>query len=407
MEASKTTIIYLITCKPTGKIYVGKYHGNRAITRLNHHVEGVLLTKREFPEYYLQHDIRKYGKEAFEITEIDRATTQEELNELEKFHIARLRSNDLSIGYNLTAGGLGTIGYKPREESKEKIRQKHLGEGNPFFGRHHKEEARKKISDSLKGRKKSEQHAENISKGLMGNTNGLGKGGWHHTEEVKNDLSEAKKEFFKDPENREMVSKEIKQNWEDPEIKAKILAGLAKGRDNSPVTKVGHVVSEETKRKISEAKRGKHPKGHPVSEETKQKISATKLANGSASKQARKRWAKTSKEDRQAHMQGAIQGTVEAWKDPEFKAEMSSKFKESRAKREAARAAAKGAPYVPTSERPPKFTPEELSQKKSELLLGKPGIRTGMTNSEETRQRQSEGAKARWAKVRAAKATAA
>jgi len=43
-------------------------------------------------------------------------------------------------------------------ESKDKIRQSHLGENNPMFGKHHSSETKIKLSDILKGKNKGVNH---------------------------------------------------------------------------------------------------------------------------------------------------------------------------------------------------------------------------------------------------------
>jgi uncharacterized protein YdcH (DUF465 family) len=100
------------------------------------------------------------------------------------------------------------------------------------------EESRKKISDFHTGKAKSEEHKEKIRQGNIG-----------------------KKKPPRTDEYRELMSK-------------------LKSGSNNP--RYGADVSEETRRKISEAKKGKqvaYNKGVPMTEEQKAKIRATKAAN--------------------------------------------------------------------------------------------------------------------------------
>lgn len=93
------------------------------------------------------------------------------------------------------------------------------------------EESRKKISDFHKGKAKSEEHKEKIRQGNIG-----------------------KKKPPRTDEYRVLMSK------------------LKSGKNNA---RYGAEVSEETRRRISEAKKGKqiaHNKGVPMSEEQKQKL---------------------------------------------------------------------------------------------------------------------------------------
>jgi len=100
------------------------------------------------------------------------------------------------------------------------------------------EESRKKISDYHKDKPKSEEHKEKIRQGNIG-----------------------KKRPPRGKEYRALMST------------------LKSGKNNP---RYGAEVSEETRRRISEAKKGKqvaHNKGMPMTEEQKAKIRATKAAN--------------------------------------------------------------------------------------------------------------------------------
>ena len=128
-------IIYKTTNKINGKIYIGQ-------------------TKRSWVGYLgsgrvLSKAISKYGKENFEREVLCECTTQDELDEMEKYWIKKLNSTNRDIGYNVEDGGLnGTSGEVPQE-------------------------IRDRIRRTLKGRKRppfSESWKENISRGKMGST---------------------------------------------------------------------------------------------------------------------------------------------------------------------------------------------------------------------------------------------
>lgn len=72
--------------------------------------------------------------------------TEQEAFELEKLTIAEYGRKDTNSGllYNFTDGGEGIAGFKHRQESKDKIRAKHLKKTLT-------KEARAKISESIKG----------------------------------------------------------------------------------------------------------------------------------------------------------------------------------------------------------------------------------------------------------------
>lgn len=88
--------------------------------------------------------IRKYGETSFRIEEIGHAASLQELNELEIFHIERLKANVQGIGYNSTVGGAGTAPLS--QEAKEKI-------GETVRARFVSPETRAKMSASAKGKK--------------------------------------------------------------------------------------------------------------------------------------------------------------------------------------------------------------------------------------------------------------
>lgn len=66
------------------------------------------------------------------------------------------------------------------------------GNNNPFFGKHHDDEAKKKISEAVKGKhwSLSEETKKKMSSAMKGNKRWLGR---HHSEETKKKMSEAMK----------------------------------------------------------------------------------------------------------------------------------------------------------------------------------------------------------------------
>lgn len=77
---------------------------------------------------YILNAIRKHGSAIFKVEQIDTASSLEELQQKEIYYIQLYNSTDRKIGYNLTKGGEGSLGLKMSDETKEKIRQKRLGE---------------------------------------------------------------------------------------------------------------------------------------------------------------------------------------------------------------------------------------------------------------------------------------
>ena len=89
-------------------------------------------------------------------------------------------------GYNINPGG-NMISDKQRKEHSLRM----TGESNPMYGKHHTEETKEKLSLCFKGRERSEEWCNNISKGKKGKLTGESNPmyGKHHTEETRKDIS--------------------------------------------------------------------------------------------------------------------------------------------------------------------------------------------------------------------------
>lgn len=109
---SKLMVIYLVTNKINGKMYVGQTKYTASI-RWSQHKNAALIQKINTPFYKA---IRKYGAEAFEIKILDTASSREELNKKEISTILNLRKTN--ILYNLTTDGF-TVSRKWTEEEKK------------------------------------------------------------------------------------------------------------------------------------------------------------------------------------------------------------------------------------------------------------------------------------------------
>lgn len=202
-------IIYKTTNLINGKIYVGKDAKNNP----NYLGSGNLIKLA----------IIKYGKENFKKEILEICVDDNELSEKEIYWINKLDSINLLIGYNLSEGGIGgCLGCKRSDESKEKIK----GVNNPFYGKHHSDETKRKISDIHKGKLGpnngkvlsietknkisetkigsipwnkgktnvySEERLNELKKSALGNSNCLGK---KHSDETKNKISEKAKNRY-------------------------------------------------------------------------------------------------------------------------------------------------------------------------------------------------------------------
>ena len=131
--------IYKTTNLINGKIYVGQH---KAETFDKYYKgSGQLLTAA----------FKKYGKSNFTCEILATAETKEELNALEVYWIAELNARDTSVGYNITEGGEGTVGYVHTDGAKNKMSI--AKKGKPLSLEH-----RKAIGLQSLGRKMTEEN---------------------------------------------------------------------------------------------------------------------------------------------------------------------------------------------------------------------------------------------------------
>lgn len=109
-------IIYKVTNKINGKVYIGKTKYTLNDRKSQHFSECKLYnTHNKF-----HNALRKYGRRNFEWEIIDRASTEEELNSKEIFWIREL--DCINKGYNISKGGNGgdNLSNNPRKEEIRK-----------------------------------------------------------------------------------------------------------------------------------------------------------------------------------------------------------------------------------------------------------------------------------------------
>jgi group I intron endonuclease len=97
--------------------------------------------------------------------------------------------------YNICKFAGSPRGRKYTKTQKKEMREKMIGKKNPFYGKTHSEETRKKISNSLKGKMKGV---------LIGEKNPMF--GKDHTEKNKNIMSESSKSFWNSDVGEKMKS---------------------------------------------------------------------------------------------------------------------------------------------------------------------------------------------------------
>lgn len=138
--------VYKITNTINGKCYIGK--SSRDIEyRLEQH------KNNHNSRPHLQNAIKKYGINNFIFEIIEVCNTEEDCIIRERYWIEYYDS--MNNGYNYTTGGEGKSGFKLSEESRRKISESSknlIGEKNPFYGKTHTEETKRKIGEKSLGK---------------------------------------------------------------------------------------------------------------------------------------------------------------------------------------------------------------------------------------------------------------
>jgi group I intron endonuclease len=176
--------IYLIKNHITGKVYVGQTRYTLQ-HRLTQHIE-----QAGKDNSVLHKSMKKHGVENFTIELLENVENNK-LNEREIYWIAKYNSI-IPNGYNMTAGGGGISGYRHTS-----IVKKRISIVSARYMREMSEEDRKargeKISQYFRGKPKSEEHKRNLSKSRMGKYTGTENPfyGREHTEETKRKIGDA------------------------------------------------------------------------------------------------------------------------------------------------------------------------------------------------------------------------
>lgn len=215
--------IYYIKNLTNNKIYIGQ--SVDIIKRFNTHKHR--LRNNIHTNTHLQSSFNKYGEENFEFGLI-KSTKERYLNRLEKLYIRKYDSANPTKGYNHATGGNSNSGWIVPQETRDKMRKSHKGK-KPY---EMTGEIRQKISNTLKGRAA-------WNKGLKfpewsgENHHMYGKS---HTEETKRKISETKKGTKLSEETielqRELRSKYTLWDWKKVKYDKSIM--FQRNRDPNP-----------------------------------------------------------------------------------------------------------------------------------------------------------------------------
>lgn len=140
-----TSFVYCHRNKLNGKRYIGKT--NNISSRWGNNGNAYMYGRGK--NTIFANAILKYGWNNFEHIILENGLTDKEACEREMFYIELYKTNidkyGTHYGYNMTSGGEGAAGRVISDETREKLRQSHIG----FVV---SEEIKQKISASLKGR---------------------------------------------------------------------------------------------------------------------------------------------------------------------------------------------------------------------------------------------------------------
>jgi group I intron endonuclease len=188
-------VIYRITNIVNGKVYIGQSVFRNHKNRLSEHISAAKRAHCDSFNTKLSRAIRKYGKEAFVSEVICFCDSKISMNEAEISLIKAYNSRNDRFGYNISAGGDGTVGVIPSKETRLKLSVSHRGYKHSDetkakmsvarMGRVFTPESRKKISDSNIGIKKPTLKGNKHAAGNKNYLNRIEKRGADHPCSIK------------------------------------------------------------------------------------------------------------------------------------------------------------------------------------------------------------------------------
>lgn len=213
--------IYMIQNKINGKMYIGQAVDIEG--RWREHRSG--LRGGYHRNKHLQNSWKRDGEENFEFS-ILLECEESQLNTFEEYYILELMTYNDRVGYNKNYGGKSgrpteeakrklsesRKGRHHSAETKRKLSESKKGKKNPMYGKHLSEEAKRKLSESLTGKycgEKSYMYGKQLSEETKRKISDANKGeknpfydkgykirgeknpfyGKHHSEETKRKLS--------------------------------------------------------------------------------------------------------------------------------------------------------------------------------------------------------------------------
>jgi group I intron endonuclease len=117
--------VYQLTCLANDKLYIGQHSGDDLEAYLRHTLADAFNPHNRKVCRPLYRAMRKYGREAFVIQSLVRPINKSQMDELEKFFIRTFDTQNREVGYNVTSGGEGVIGYV-QSPTKRKAQSKFM-----------------------------------------------------------------------------------------------------------------------------------------------------------------------------------------------------------------------------------------------------------------------------------------
>ena len=264
--------IYKVTSKIDGRIYIGLTIQTIQARFVDHSLSAKREKRLGKTSTYFYNALLKYGKDNFIVEEIVNVNNDDLLYRLEKMYIKKFKATNKEFGFNILEGGQGA---KPTDEMKKKMSEISIQKYKDH------PELKEKIANTLRGRKLSEEHKRNISKG------GTGKKMSKEQREkmsiiakkrIKNGVPMPSRKGVKLTEGeRRIISERTKEAMKNPEVRKKISG------ENNGMKKHGH--TEEVKVKISKSLMGnKYAEGMKHTDEWKEKHSEFLRGNKYAAK---------------------------------------------------------------------------------------------------------------------------
>jgi group I intron endonuclease len=204
----KTYIIYKIVHRESGKTYIGA-----TCQGVSHRISGhITKAKRNLNKETIGYAMLTYGRENFDVSELAKASSQQEAFEIEK-SFALMFDCVYPKGYNQKLDKLGCSSVVSIPQAVvETIR---TAQKKSFFGRKHTEETKAKMRAAALGKKKTEAMKEKLRKlktGMKWSDEARAKACRTHTGMKWSDRQrEGAMKVFATPEYRKNLSKGVKK----------------------------------------------------------------------------------------------------------------------------------------------------------------------------------------------------